>query len=137
MGHDQVAAGRDGIHQPRHDRVRVVGVGDEVQDRDEQDSDRAGEIEGVGGALEDRVGVPQVGLDVVGLAFGGAGQQGLGVAVTGVHAGARLVPRHGRTRTGSRTHQRQRSAEQVDEQRRADAAMSLTSQPGQPAGREG
>jgi hypothetical protein len=78
VGHDQVAAGRDGIHQPRHDRVRVVGVGDEVQDRDEQDSDRTGEVEGVGGAPEDRVGVPQVGLDVVGPAFGGCWSAGPG-----------------------------------------------------------
>jgi len=51
-----------------------------VQDRDQQDGDRPGEVEDAGGAFEDRVGVPQVGLDVVGHALGAAGQQGLGVA---------------------------------------------------------
>jgi hypothetical protein len=80
MGHHQVAAGRHGIHQPRHDPVRVIRVGDEVQDRDQQDGDRPAEIERPRGALEDRVRVPKVRLDVIGLALGAAGQQRLGVA---------------------------------------------------------
>jgi hypothetical protein len=41
-----------------------------VQDGDQQDGDRAGEVEGASRGLEDGVGVAQVGLDVVGLALG-------------------------------------------------------------------
>jgi hypothetical protein len=41
-------------------------------------SDRAGEVEGVGSALEDRVGVAQVGVEVVGRALGGCRPAGPG-----------------------------------------------------------
>ena len=79
MGHDQVAAARDGVHQTCHDGVRVIGVRDEVQDGDQQDGDRTAEVEGAGRAFEDGFGVAQVGPEVVRRAFRGTGQQGLGV----------------------------------------------------------
>jgi hypothetical protein len=41
-----------------------------VQDRDQQDGDRPTEIERPRGTLEDRVRVPKVRLDVIGLASG-------------------------------------------------------------------
>jgi hypothetical protein len=44
-------------------------VGDEVQHRAEQDGNRLAEIERPGCAGEDRIGVPQVRLNVVGLAL--------------------------------------------------------------------
>ena len=49
-----------------HDGVGIVGVGDGVQDGDQRDGDRAGEVKGAGRAFEDRGGVAQVGLEVVG-----------------------------------------------------------------------
>ena len=49
----QVAAWGEGIPDRRHDRVRVVGVGDEVQHRDEQHRDRPAEVE-VGADLRHR-----------------------------------------------------------------------------------
>ena len=45
MGDGEVAAGRHGVHDPGHDRVRVVGVRDRVQDREQRDRHRAGEVQ--------------------------------------------------------------------------------------------
>ena len=66
MGDGEVAAGRHGVHQPRHDRVRVVGVRDRVQDRYQGDRDGPGEVEQPRGLGEDLAGVAQVGVDVLG-----------------------------------------------------------------------
>ncbi len=55
-----------------------------MQHSDQQDGDRAAEVEGAGHAFEDRSGLAQVVLEVVGRAFGATGQQGLGwVRTTG------------------------------------------------------
>ena len=44
VGHGEVAAGRHGVHQPGHDRVRVVGVRYHVQDREQRHRHRLGEV---------------------------------------------------------------------------------------------
>ena len=43
-----------GIHQAGHHLVRVVGIGDEMQHRDQQDADRTGQVQGAGGGGQDR-----------------------------------------------------------------------------------
>jgi hypothetical protein len=75
----QVAARRDGLHQPGHQGGRVVLVGDAVQDAEEHDRDRPAEVQDPGGPGQDRGEVAQVGVDVGGRALGAAGQQGPGV----------------------------------------------------------
>lgn len=75
----EVAAGRHGGEQPGHDRVRVVAVRYRVQDRDERDRDRPGEVEQPGGLVEDGLGVAQAGVDVLRGAGVAARQQRAGV----------------------------------------------------------
>jgi hypothetical protein len=43
-----------GVHQAGHHLVRVVGIGDEMQHRDQQDADQAGQVQGAGGGGQDR-----------------------------------------------------------------------------------
>ena len=52
-------------------------------DAEQQQGDRAGEVEGVGRAFEDGVRVAQIGGDEGGGALGGAGEQGVGVGEDG------------------------------------------------------
>jgi hypothetical protein len=75
----QVAARGHRVHQLLDDRVRVVGVRDEVQHGEQQDGNRLAEVQGPGGAGQDRVGIAQVRLEVIGRALGGAGEQRPGV----------------------------------------------------------
>jgi hypothetical protein len=81
VGQHQVAAGGQGGDQPGHDAVRVVLVGDEVQDRGERQGHRLGQIQGLAqiGIGEAPLRVAQVGVDVGGGSLGGAGQQRAGV----------------------------------------------------------
>ena len=62
----EVAAGRDGGKQRGDDVVRLVGVGDRVQQREQGDRDRLGEVEELAGLVEDLLGVAHVGVDVLG-----------------------------------------------------------------------
>jgi hypothetical protein len=57
------------------DPVGVVGVGDEVQDGNEQDADGTGQVQRAGGRLEYSFRVAQVVVQVVGLALGCAGRR--------------------------------------------------------------
>jgi len=102
----EVAAGRHGVHQAGHDRVRVVGVRDRVQERDERDRDGHGEVQQLRGPGEDDAGVAQVGVDVLGGARLAAGQQGAGVGEddrVGLSTCTTLAPaRAGQTRLDDR-----------------------------------
>jgi hypothetical protein len=75
----QVAAGRNGVHHLGYQRVRVVGVGDDVQDGEQRDRDRTAEVEQLPGPVEVRGGVAQVGVDAGGGAVRVAGEQRAGV----------------------------------------------------------
>jgi len=92
VGQDQEAARREGVAVGGDEGGRAFGVRDEVQDRDQEQRDRPGEVEEVPGPGQDDGGVAEVGEDDPGGA--GAGQQGVGVGVdhrvvVGVgHAGA-------------------------------------------------
>src|SRR4029453_6609390 len=66
-------------HQAGDDDVRVLGVAHEVQDPDQHDGDRLGEVERLGGSLQDRPRVPQIAVDVGRPALRPAGQQLVGV----------------------------------------------------------
>jgi len=57
------AARHAGVHEPTHDRADFVVRG-ELQDREQHDRDRLGEIQGVCRADQDLVRVPQVGVEV-------------------------------------------------------------------------
>jgi hypothetical protein len=59
--------------------VRVVGVGYHVHDGEQRDRDGLGEVEELRGLVEDRVGVAQVGVDVLGGTRLVAGEQRAGV----------------------------------------------------------
>jgi hypothetical protein len=74
----EMAAGREGVPEPGHDPGRVLGVGEEVQDRHEQQGDRLAEVDQLPdlGVPQDPVGLAQVGLDHEGAV---AGQQGAAV----------------------------------------------------------
>src|SRR6185437_16428328 len=75
----EVAAGRHGVQQPGRDGVRVVGLGDDVQDGDQHDRHRLGEVQQLARLVEDCAGVAQVGVDVPVDPDVGAGKQGAGV----------------------------------------------------------
>ena len=79
MGDDQVTPGGHGLYQAVHDRPRLVVVSDVMQDRDQCDRDRLGQVQGPRGFLQDLPGIAQVGVDVVGDSLGAAGEQGAGV----------------------------------------------------------
>src|SRR5690606_3849293 len=64
VGDRHVAAGGQGVDQAGDALVGPVGLGDDVEDADEDEPDRLPEVEGGGGALEDLVGPAQVALDV-------------------------------------------------------------------------
>jgi hypothetical protein len=86
----QVACGRQGAHQLGHDAVRVVIVGDQVQDDQQHQRHRRAEVQGPRRGPHDGRGVPQVRLHVVARTLRGAAQQGPGVqqhdgVVVGVH----------------------------------------------------
>jgi hypothetical protein len=53
----EVAARGHGVEQASHDAVGVVFVADEVEDADQDDADRLGEVQGRRGARQDRLGV--------------------------------------------------------------------------------
>ena len=59
--------------------MRVVGVRYRVQDGEQRDRHRAGEVEHLAGLAEDRGSVAQVRIDVLGGACLVTGQQGAGV----------------------------------------------------------
>src|SRR5690606_36973813 len=75
----QVTAGGQRGEQAFDDAVRVVGVGHLPGDAEHHDGDGPGEVEGAGGPGEDRVGVADVGVEVVGGARRRAGEQRAGV----------------------------------------------------------
>ncbi|KIX79764.1 hypothetical protein SF12_02540 [Streptomyces sp. MBRL 601] len=79
VGDDQVAAGGEAGGQLRDQLVRAVLVGEEVEEGVEGEGDGLREVEDPGGLLKDAAGLAGVGLDVAEGAFGGAGEQGLGV----------------------------------------------------------
>jgi hypothetical protein len=79
MGDRQVAAGRHRGHQPGHDAPRVLGILDQVQHSEQHDRHRLAEVKQGRPPVQDRTGIAQVGLHVVGRPFRGASQQGLGV----------------------------------------------------------
>ncbi|SNQ49285.1 hypothetical protein FRACA_3160004 [Frankia canadensis] len=82
MGEGEVAAGGQGVEQGADDAERVLVVGEEVQDRDDRQGDRLGQVERVAqlGRGEDRLDVVQVRVEVGGAAAGAARQQGAGVS---------------------------------------------------------
>ena len=79
LGQGQEAAGRARADELGDDAVGVVGVRDQVQDRHQHDRHRLGEVERLRRPVQDRAGVAQVGVEVVGGAFRGAGEQRAGV----------------------------------------------------------
>jgi hypothetical protein len=95
VGHGEVAAGSERVHQAAHDSPGVFLVLDEVHHGDEQQGYRLGEVDqaGIGDAGEHGLGGAQIGLDDGGA--GVAGQDGLavrdgdGVDVGVDHAGVR------------------------------------------------
>jgi hypothetical protein len=65
VGEREVAAGREGVAVGGDDPGRVVGVRDEVQDRDQEQGDRLGDVEealGFGDDAEVRRIIPNGGL---------------------------------------------------------------------------
>jgi hypothetical protein len=81
VGGEQVAARGERAEQGGDHPGRIVGVGQEVQDRDEDEPDRPAQVERPGHdrAGQDLLRVPQVPAEIGGLAAGRAGQQGVGV----------------------------------------------------------
>ena len=75
-----VAARRQRADQLADQMVGLVLVLDQVQDRGQDDRDRAAEVERPDRSGQDRERLAQVGLDEVGSALGGADQQRAGVA---------------------------------------------------------
>jgi hypothetical protein len=67
-----------GVHQPGHDRPRLVLVLDSLQDSQQHDRDRLREVQDAGGLLQDRGRGAQIGVDVDGRTLRAAGQQGPG-----------------------------------------------------------
>lgn len=61
MPDHHIAARWQGIDQPGQDRVRVLGIRDEVQHANEQDGDRLAEVQGPRRFRKDHIGVPHVG----------------------------------------------------------------------------
>jgi hypothetical protein len=49
-----------------HETVVLAGAGDRVQQREQGDRDRLGEVEKLAGPVEDLLGVAHVGVDVLG-----------------------------------------------------------------------
>ncbi len=89
----QVAAGRQGVEQAPDHAVRVVAVGHEVQDGEDGQGHRLGQVEGAAhlAGAEDRVDVAQVGVEVGGAPGGVSGQQGAGVREDERVLGCRVV----------------------------------------------
>jgi hypothetical protein len=81
VGGDQVAARGQRAEQGGDQARRIVGIGQEVQDRDEHEHDRPAQVErpGHGGTGQDPLRVTQVRIDIGGAALRGAGQQRPGV----------------------------------------------------------
>jgi hypothetical protein len=79
LGQRQVAAGRYRRCQLGDEPVGIVGVADQVHDRDEHDRHRAAEVQRPRRLPHDRGGIAQVGVDVVDRAGYVAGQQRPGV----------------------------------------------------------
>src|SRR5438270_9758718 len=71
----EVAARWDGIHEPADNPVRIVGVGYEVQNAQQQDGDWLAEVECAFRFAQDCLGVPQVGMYIGTAALWGAGEQ--------------------------------------------------------------
>ena len=67
----QVAAGRQRARQLRHDAIRVVGVGDQVQDDQQHQRDWLAKVQGPRSSPQDRRRGAQIGFEVGGRAFGG------------------------------------------------------------------
>jgi hypothetical protein len=74
-----IAARRQRADQLADQLVGLLVILDQVQDRGQDDRDRAAEVEGPGRLGQDRERLAQVGFDEVGSALGGADQQGAGV----------------------------------------------------------
>jgi hypothetical protein len=55
VGDRQIAAGRQAIDQPAHDRLRLVVIGDMAEASHEQQRDGLGEIERLSGLLQNSV----------------------------------------------------------------------------------
>ncbi len=79
MGDDQVAARRHGVSQPGDDPGRVLGVPDEMQDRDQQHRHRPGQVQQSPHrrVAQDHLRLAQVGQD--GQGGGLVGQQRVGM----------------------------------------------------------
>jgi hypothetical protein len=73
------AAGRQGGDQPADSMLCLPQVRDVMQDGQEHQGGWLGEVQDDCGLVQDRVGVPQVGVDVAGDTLVPAGQQGPGV----------------------------------------------------------
>jgi len=70
-----VAARRQRADQLADELIRLLVVLDQVQDRGQDDRDRAAEVKRPGRLGQDRERLAQIGLDKVGSALGGADQQ--------------------------------------------------------------
>ncbi len=75
LGQHQVAARRHRRQQRGDDPVRVVGVHDQVHDRDQHDRHRAGEVQRPCRVRQDRARIAQVRVEVVGRPLRRAGEQ--------------------------------------------------------------
>jgi hypothetical protein len=64
--------------------VRPVLVADQVEDADQDDRDRPGKVQGGRRTLDDRTGIAQVGVEVVGGALRAAGQERPGMRLGGL-----------------------------------------------------
>ncbi len=75
----QVAAGGYGFDQLIHNRDRLVGVENKVQDSQHHDHNWLGEVQCFRRGMQNLVGVAGIGVDVVGGALNAADEQGTGV----------------------------------------------------------
>src|SRR5262249_34900245 len=75
----QVAAGGQARHQPLHDRACLVVVGDVAEDPQQHQRGGLGQVQCLGGVVQDRVRFVYIGVDVVDDPVGAAVEQGTGV----------------------------------------------------------
>jgi hypothetical protein len=79
VGHREVTAGGNRVHQAGNDGMRAVGVRYVLHGAQHHHGNGLAEIEGLGRPAQHLAGIAQVGIDVIAGALGGTGEQGPGV----------------------------------------------------------
>jgi hypothetical protein len=74
MRDHEVTAGRDGTHQRLDNTERVVVIGDQLHDSEQDHGDRTGQVQVLADPVEDLPRVPDVGFHVGGSALGACEQ---------------------------------------------------------------